>query len=163
VAEYTEEQQQANTYYRIQYYPNGTISGEGLMTHGIRNGIWKYYDEARNKIAEDVLDNGKQVEYVKCWYPTGEMERKLIELKNREGHWLAEDYYRNKNLKVQTYLINREIPDSTFIKYYPSGQIKEKGHLDEGKKIGEWIYYDSMGTEIEKTTEPGTNHIGFEE
>ena len=161
IAEYTDEQNRNNQYLRIQFYPNGIKSGEGLMINEKQNGVWKYYDEKGNLIAENVLEDNKQIDSITCWYPTGELSRKIIELRDPTNRWLAKDFYRNGQLKILTFLKNAESPDSMYVEYYSNGNKKEEGLLDNTVKNGIWNYYDSTGVLIETIQELGNNYKLF--
>lgn len=161
VAEYTKEQFQNNIYKRIQYHPNGEISGQGPMKNGKRNGTWRYYDQYGNKIAENTLRNDVKIDSTICWYPEGQISRRIIELKSPNNLWESIDYYKNGQIKTISFLINGEIPDSLFIEYFKNGNLKRSGKLIEGRKIGEWISYDSTGQKITNTFETGENYITF--
>ena len=41
--------------------------------------------------------------------------------------------------------------------YYDNGQLKEIGFIDEGKRIGEWVFYSKYGI---KLAECGFNNLG---
>ena len=40
--------------------------------------------------------------------------------------------------------------DGEFVSYHTNGVIKGIGKIDMGYKVGAWIYYDSLGIEIQK-------------
>ena len=64
------------------------------------------------------------------------------------GEWL--EFYDNGNIALKGFYNNDTI-DGDFISYHRNGKIKGRGSLSMGYKIGGWIYYDSLGVEIEKT------------
>ena len=64
IAEYTDQQRKNNEYHRIQFHQNGFKSGEGLIVNEKRNGIWRYFDENGNRIAENILKNDKQIDSI---------------------------------------------------------------------------------------------------
>lgn len=161
--EYTREQKRENTFNRIQYYETGVKSGEGLVINGKRNGEWKYYDEKGNLYSTNILFDDILVDSVSCFYPTSELKRKIIELNDFQRRWMAKDYYITGKVRIETYLIDREVPDSIYIEYYENGKVKEKGKLDRGAKIGEWVAFDSTGQILNSVIESGTNFIIYKE
>ncbi|GAB2837239.1 toxin-antitoxin system YwqK family antitoxin [Ferruginibacter profundus] len=40
----------------VYYYSNGTVSGKGSYKHGLKNGLWKNYDDKGNLVSTDEYD-----------------------------------------------------------------------------------------------------------
>ena len=63
------------------------------------------------------------------------------------GEWL--EFYDNGNIALKGSYKNDTI-NGEFISYHRNGTIKGRGSLNMGYRIGGWVYYDSLGVEIEK-------------
>jgi antitoxin component YwqK of YwqJK toxin-antitoxin module len=132
-----------------KYYSNGHISYDGYVTK-------KYY----NKNYYVLLPIG----LVNTYYRNGQL--KVSSLYNKSN--LIESstvYYKNGKMKVSVvYDMSSETKASHTIsgmvwfqskynekKYYrKTGTLKVEGQKNDGKKNGEWIYYDKKGNIIRK-------------
>ncbi len=59
------------------------------------------------------------------------------------------NYYPNKNLKEEGWLINDKKTDYWFY-YYENGNKKEEGHYKDNQKTNWWIYYNEKQKVIKK-------------
>lgn len=85
------------------------------------------------------------------------IEGHLVEAKNVKNYHDDVYYYwsdRSKVFKTQGsgsgYLL-----DGDFVKYFPSGQLFEKGQFDRGKKIGAWTEWNEQGIIIQQSNWKG--------
>ena len=63
------------------------------------------------------------------------------------GEWL--EFYNNGNISLKGFYKFDTI-NGNFTSYYRNGKIKGRGRLRMGYRVGSWVYYDSLGVEIEK-------------
>ena len=76
----------------------------------------------------------------------------MIEVRSyRKGqaHGTWEKYHENGTLAYKGNYTDGNI-DGDFTSYHPNGAVKGQGTLDKGFRVGSWIYYDSLGKEIQK-------------
>ncbi len=77
----------------------------------------------------------------------------------------TEDYENDKLVKIifvsgKTYVINDKEID--ILEYYPNGKLRINGCVRDGKKIGDWKFYDETGALIGKTHHDDEgNCVGF--
>ena len=100
------------------YYQDGTLSIEGIMKKGKREGIWKYYDiygqvKTENTYKEDIL-----------------LEKK--------------EYYPNEQIKSIT-KYKDGLYEGYFIGYHPNGMIAYEGNGVKGKVEGDYFKYNTKG------------------
>lgn len=69
--------------------------------------------------------------------------------RNGQAHGTWEKYSKNGTLVYKGSYAEGHI-NGNFTSYHPNGMIKGIGSLDKGFRIGTWIYYDSLGIEIQK-------------
>lgn len=155
--------------YELQY-PDGSTKIKGTLKNGLWHGKWRIYSPQGIKIFEGVFRDGKAQNNLQYFYNNGSLsyyqdysnKMRINEFKlNRNGDtsfygiWdtigkfsyfkiLNEDYY-EKFYSDDT--INGILLEKYNIK---SNQLIEKGYLQNGYKVGEWIYYDAAGNEIKR-------------
>ena len=61
----------------------------------------------------------------------------------------VKNYYPNKNLKEEGWLLNDKKTDYWFY-YYENGNKKEEGHYTNNQKTNWWIYYNESQKVIKK-------------
>jgi antitoxin component YwqK of YwqJK toxin-antitoxin module len=146
------------------FYTDGTIQLEGVYKHGLKNGVFKYYDPKGNlKTIEKYLDDQKQqdaeevakLEIKRDYFPNGKVK---IEGTYRNG--LAEGVRREFNEAGEvekSYLMKSgQVTAEGIIEasgqrkgewkeFFPDGKTKAKGLYVDDFKSGYWEYYHQNG------------------
>ena len=68
----------------------------------------------------------------------------------KDGEWTS--YFSNGNIQSICHF-NKGVPNGPIIVYKENGSTLYRGNFENGKKVGEWIFYDSLGNEIVKSYE----------
>ena len=91
-----------------------------------------------------VIISCKKKKYKYEYYQSGEIKEKIEvnEYNVPDGEYSL--FYENGKTKYKTRAKLGKFND-TLIIFYRNEKIKEKGKLTEGKRIGWWAYYDSLG------------------
>jgi antitoxin component YwqK of YwqJK toxin-antitoxin module len=146
------------------FYTDGILQSEGVYKHGLKNGIFKYYDSKGNlKTIEKYVDDLKQqdseevtrLEMKRDYFPSGKVK---IEGTYRNG--IAEGVRReyNENGEVEKAFIMKSgvvaaegiletsgLRKGSWTEYYTDGKVKAKGNYTEDFKTGIWEYYHRNG------------------
>jgi uncharacterized protein len=136
--------------YQIFRYPNGTISGEGLMKDGKPEGFWKSYYVTGVKKSE-----GKRTNFLldSIWVfydQAGDTIKKISYLFGKKNGW----YYEYKKDAVKgVYIWSKELfagdsREGTAFLYFPDGKIQQTISYNKGKKEGLSKEYDKNGNLI---------------
>ena len=153
-----------------EYYADGRIRLVGGLNNGMKNGIFRSYDETGNLITGYIFEkdtmvsegmilfngiyNGDWVNY----YKSGK-KRSQGKYANgiQEGPWI---YYYENGKKEQEGNYKNNLPVGVWTWYYPNGKVKRIENFNAfGKLDGEMTEYDSLGTEITR----GTYYNGIQE
>ncbi len=115
----TDNKKVKNGYLVKDYYKNGRIKREGVVTNLNKNDF--------DGIVTEYFTNGKIA--------------KRYTYKNGVIHGICKDYFTSGELKERCRYRNGK-RDGTFKEYYKSGKIKIKGKYRKNQKVGVWkIYY----------------------
>lgn len=133
--------------YQVFKYPNGTISGEGLIKNGKPEGFWKSFYVTGVKKSE-----GKRTNYLldSVWVfydQTGDTTEKINYLYGKKNGW----YYKYKTDPSHgIYVWSKELfaadkREGTAYTYFPDGRIEQSFTYSDGKKEGLSKEYDKEG------------------
>ena len=145
----------------IQYYENGHVKFRGNYQSGLKRGDWKYYDSKGQLEKEEFIPGFKLDEYKrKEYHEDGSLMSEYIEkdedtifyrefYKNGQlAHELKHDkkrYCRKWTEQGELYELYNE--DSIVeIKDPRTLKLLKKGYFNDGRKIGNWIKYNSNGS-----------------
>ena len=88
-----------------------------------------------------------QIDTVKTYYPNGNLESLIVYENNiRQGN--ADFYWENGNLKEKRNYTNDKV-DGGVKSFYANGKPKESYFIENGKRMGPFTAYDSLGTIID--------------
>ena len=73
----------------------------------------------------------------------------LTSFGNSDSKTYIKNYYPNKNLKEEGWIVNSKKTDYWFY-YYENGLKKEEGHYKNNQKVNWWIFYDEKQIIIKK-------------
>ncbi len=89
-----------------------------------------------------------QSDTVKTYFPNGKLETVVVYNKNiRQGE--ATFYWENGNLKEKRNYINDKV-EGGVTNYYPNGKTKEIYFIEDSKRVGPYVFYDSLGAIIDR-------------
>ncbi len=92
--------------------------------------------------------------YTKKWKPCLKQEAKYFRLVNQtNGLYEIRDFYLNGKLQMKGKAISMEpeVLHDSCTYYYANGKIDATGSYNNGKKVGIWKYYSSIGQLLETT------------
>jgi antitoxin component YwqK of YwqJK toxin-antitoxin module len=139
-----------NNGYQIFKYPNGTVSGEGLMKNGKPEGFWKSYYVTGIKKSEGRYTNFLLDSIWIFYDQTGDISEKINYLFGKKNGW----YYKyKKDPSAGVYLWSKELfagnrKEGTAVIYFPDGKIQQTFAYNGGKKEGQSKEYDKEGNVI---------------
>ena len=84
----------------------------------------------------------------KEWKPTLSAKAEFFRIEKKEGSkWVRSDYFKTKQLQMKgTYSsLNPEKEDGYFEWYYSNSKLIHKGNYENGKSIGEHLWYNDNG------------------
>lgn len=136
--------------YQVFRYPNGTISGEGLIKNGKPEGFWKSYYVTSIKKSE-----GKRTNFLldSVWVfydQAGDTIEKINYLIGKKNGW----YYKYKKEPLRgIYVYSKELyagdkKEGTATLFYPDGKVQQTIAYNNGKKEGLSKEYDKEGNII---------------
>ena len=88
-----------------------------------------------------------QLDTVKTYFPNGNLESVVVYEKNvRQGE--AVFYWENGNVKEKRNYVNDKI-EGGVTTYYLNGKTKENYFIENGKRFGPYVFYDSLGAIVD--------------
>jgi antitoxin component YwqK of YwqJK toxin-antitoxin module len=139
-----------NDGYKVFKYPNGSVSGEGLIKNGKPDGFWKSYYVTGIKKSE-----GRRTSFLldSIWIfydQAGDTTEKINYHFGKKNGW----YYKfKKDPSRGVYLWSKELfagdkKEGTAYLYFPDGKIQQTIAYNSGKKEGLSREYDKEGIVI---------------
>lgn len=157
--------QQADGFWTIKGF-DPDIMRKGNFTNGVKTGVWASYTGHDSSSAILFFENFlPQHQYQKYSADSTLLAQGNFKKNQKDGYWKA--YYNNGVLKEEgPYCLNMRcgwwkfyntdgqiVEECNFvnnekmglIKIYVNGKIAESGNISEGKRVGEWLYYEESG------------------
>lgn len=161
------------------FYDNGSLKSEGSFKNGLKNGIFKYFDQAGNltaiekyvdDIRQDSAEEVARLELKRDYYPSGKVKVEATYKKgvpegirrefDEDGN-VIESFTFSKGVMVAKGIISNEgLNEGSWKELYPNGMTKSEGIYHHGKRRGEWLFYYPDGALEQKGTynEKGLPH-----
>ena len=104
----------------INYFETGEIESEGMIVDEKKEKLWTYY------------------------FPSGAIRQEIY---YREGKPFekARFFYENGNIKTQAEYDGQGMKSGLWVNYSKDGQVFSRGNYSQGKKVGQWHYYNEAG------------------
>lgn len=142
-----------------EYYADGRVKLVGGLNAGMKNGIFRAYDQAGNLVNGYIYEKDTMISegmimfngiYTGAWinyYKSGKKRSQGNYVNGtQDGTWI---YFYESGKKEQEGNYKNNLPIGVWIWYYPNGQIKRKENFNgSGKLEGVVEEYDSLGAEI---------------
>jgi antitoxin component YwqK of YwqJK toxin-antitoxin module len=146
------------------FYEHGNLKSEVVYKDNKKNGYLKEYAENGDllKIAKYVDDEVQpeaveiqKLEVQNEYYPDGKIRIRAM-FRNGIPEGIKREYSADGNVEKAYLYKNGVIIGEGIVKedgnrdghwkdFYPDGALKAEGNYDNGKQIGEWLYYHSNG------------------
>jgi antitoxin component YwqK of YwqJK toxin-antitoxin module len=110
------------------YYENGQKKAEGEFVGGKKSGPWKFYFDNGDVMREGSYKAGVPV-----------------------GPW--KEYYKGGQVKSEGAYISaggEAVKQGTWITYHKNGSKEKEGKYANGKPVGTWYEYNTLGNQIGK-------------
>jgi uncharacterized protein len=136
--------------YKVYKYPNGSVSGEGLIKAGKPEGFWKSYYVTGVKKSEGRRTNFMLDSIWVFYDQAGDTTEKISYLLDKKNGW----YLKYKKDAVKgTYIWSKELfsadkKEGTAFIFFPDGKIQQTISYNSGKKEGLSKEYDKNGNLI---------------
>jgi len=157
---YPKGQNDSLNYDLIQYNSNGSIEMEGEFKNGKEQGVFTWFYPNGNKKWIETYDAGISIDTVFCFYESGKLKRKCLPPINLIRQ--ANEYYETGELKIESFINNRQYIDSSWTGFFRNGKIKESGKVKKGEKEGIWKYYDNQGSVLDSSDQTGMSKVAFD-
>ena len=140
----------------IEYYTDGELKLKGRYKNGLRDGEFKTYLMNAKSAGSVFYKDGKEInstltpymkEDVFFNYPD-KTEAQMDIRDKKDGYYHM--YYLNGRVMRLVPCNEQGLYDGTFIQYYESGQLAQKGYFKNGLEEGEFIWYYEDGNIKEK-------------
>lgn len=147
---YGQGEQKLQDGYQIFRYPNGNVSGEGLIKNGKPEGFWKSYYVTGVKKSEGKRTNFMLDSIWVFYDQAGDTTEKINYLFGRKNGY----YYKyKKDPSEGLYIYSRELfagdkKEGMAYFYFPDGKVQQTLLYNEGKKEGVSKEYDKDGNII---------------
>lgn len=153
------------TGYWRENFANGELKSESYYKEGKLNGLRKTYNKYGSlesieyMVQDSVSNNSRNLVLIELYkeFHVGTNKEKLVGgqkngLKNGlfreynlEGKIVNGYLYENDTLLAKGLILNDGNFDSSWVYYYPNGNIQSEGMYINGKKEGNWVYYYENG------------------
>lgn len=150
-----ESPETAKIRFRQEFYPDGSLMSEGTFRKGVKDGVYKEFDENGELITSGLFAMGKLL-----------AKGKYDELGRRQGPWIGfypdgtpmwegsykddeevgtwKYYFRDGKLEqVGSYRVGK--PSGIWKWYYPNGELRKEEDWLRGYRDGTVLEYDSLG------------------
>lgn len=136
--------------YKIFKYPNGTVSGDGLIKNGKPEGFWKSYYVTGIKKSEGRYTNFLLDSIWIFYDQAGDTTKKINYLIGKKNGWY---YEYKKDPSAGLYIWSKELfagnrKEGTAYIYFPNGKVQQTIAYNSGKKEGLAREYDKEGNII---------------
>ena len=140
----------------IEYYLDGKLKLKGSYKNGLREGEFKTYLINSKSAGSMFYKNGKEIKstltpYMKedVFFNYSDKTEAQMDIRDKkDGYYHM--YYLNGRVMRLVPCNEQGLYDGTFIQYYESGQLAQKGYFKNGLEEGEFIWYYEDGNIKEK-------------
>ena len=140
----------------IEYYTDGKLKLKGSYKNGLREGEFKTYLINSKSSGSMFYKNGKEIKSTLTPYMKEDVffnypdktEAQMDIRDKKDGYYHM--YYLNGRVMRLVPCNEQGLYDGTFIQYYESGQLAQKGYFKNGLEEGEFIWYYEDGNIKEK-------------
>jgi antitoxin component YwqK of YwqJK toxin-antitoxin module len=133
---------------KVGYYKTGVKEAEGKVKNGAAVGLWYFFRENGDKLAEAVYSGDSLTWEETRFHENGTRSFKQIVVKGKKnGPFVAFD--ENGVKRTEGSYLNDQY-HGAFNEYYPTGKLYYSGSYSEGKKSGSWVSYDENGKTIHR-------------
>lgn len=138
---------------RKEYYPNGKLCKEYIVSNGVPDGPYKFYSEKGFLVAEQKLVKGIQQGIQKTFFENGQLASEM-NYENGIPQGMKKEYFENGTLKSESYLTGEPWEYSGYNNlYYEDGKKKSESKVSMGNLVIA-ITYDKEGR-ITSEQKPG--------
>jgi antitoxin component YwqK of YwqJK toxin-antitoxin module len=110
-------------------YENGQAKSQGELQNGKKSGEWKYFHDNGQVMREGIFQNGEPAGLWKEYYRSGQVKS--------EGKYV---------------LVNGNgLKQGLWTTYHKNGAKEFVGKYEQGKQVGTWFEYNTLGIEVHKT------------
>ena len=127
------------------YHENGKMLAQGKYIRQQKDSTWKYYSDVDGVlVAEENYSLGALNGQSIAFYPDSGEPTEIIEYKNgvKEGTFVK--YFPDGNIMAEGKYIN-DLLQGSYSVYFSDGTIEVKGNYKDGRKTGNWLYFNEMG------------------
>ena len=140
----------------IEYYTDGELKLKGSYKNGLREGEFKTYLINSKSAGSMFYKNGKEIKstltpYMKedVFFNYSDKTEAQMDIRDKkDGYYHM--YYLNGRVMRLVPCNEQGLYDGTFMQYYESGQLAQKGYFKNGLEEGEFIWYYEDGKIKEK-------------
>jgi len=142
----------------LNYYSNGILKSRGYQdSHGQLHGHWSYYNRDGNLESDRYYFHGNPDG---DWYSYSHGNKKIVTHDYIKGDGVWEKFYNKKNkitdqdsvyykdiiITIEKVSYQNNKLSGPYISRYKNGDIKSIGNYADGKKDGEWKYYNKLAS-----------------
>ena len=140
----------------IEYYIDGELKLKGSYKNGLRDGEFKTYLKNSKSAGSMFYKDGKEVkstltDYMKedVFFNYSDKTEAQMDIRDKkDGYYHM--YYLNGRVMRLVPCNEQGLYDGTFMQYYESGQLAQKGYFKKGLEEGDFIWYYEDGKIKEK-------------
>lgn len=123
------------------FYESGLPKMKGKLVNDKKDSLWTFYYENGFPQSEGYYENDTAIAEWKYFYDDGKLKSKTYLV---AGAGWVKEYYPSGNIKSEG-LMQNNLADSIWTHYHENGAIKARGFERKGLKEGEWVYFFSNG------------------
>ena len=135
----------------IEYYTDGELKLKGSYKNGLRDGEFKTYLKNSKSAGSMFYKDGKEVKstltpYMKedVFFNYSDKTEAQMDIRDKkDGYYHM--YYLNGRVMRLVPCNEQGLYDGTFMQYYESGQLAQKGYFKNGLEEGDFIWYYEDG------------------
>ena len=105
-----------------------------------KTGNWTYWYEAGTKSAEESYAAGNSTGVWKTWYPDGTQSSEINYTAGTAVFWFP-----NGNKQSEGGILQNRVFNGSWTAWYDNGVKSYDGNYKNGKKDGDWKWYDTSG------------------
>ncbi len=117
-------------------FSNGQKKAEGVLSQGIEQGLWKFWDKKGNLDQEVTYKDGEFEGPYVSYHENGK-KKEEGSFDHNHIHGTFKTWYDTGDLESQGYY-HFGIKDSIWFFYYPNGKVYETGNYKKDARVGIW-------------------------